>query len=215
MNHPQELAMLAQVAAGNQVLPLTQGQAMHRAFNAETADNSRPGTYAGVALATLFALERAGWKALPCEPSREVAVHFVRPWAKKVEGVDSPPDSTHSVAQTGERQVKDAWHSAREVSHLWAGTMLIYGTHLRQRLFPVMEDVLFTRLGMRKVLGVARTVQDWALTWQAPRSRERTQLLGPHPWLVPDDVPMLDIPWPDRPSPLLLEALETYSRRPR
>jgi hypothetical protein len=226
MNHPGELALLEQVATtGNETLQFYPGSGMHEDFVARTNRDSRAAAAAGGALATLYALECAGW-TLPHTPHKELVEHCVRFKAEWLLG-NGLVDSADIVM--GERQIKKAcWDGPQEVAHLWAAYYLAAGAHVSHALIPTRlvdsNSAILEYPYMRIVLGIARHVQDFAQSWVAPRSarirkgvrvEQPAQLLGSKPRLVPPDVPPLDIPWAEAPSPPLREALETFERRPR
>jgi hypothetical protein len=215
---PDDLGMLEHVRAGHETLPCAPDSRAGRGYVKSFQDSTKAGTYAGLALAALYALECAGWD-LPRQPSRDVVERFVRLWAQYV-------NETLPVRfPAGKRAVPQAcWGGPREVAHLWATEWLLTSPYLVQA-YPPPEGVLFNPVWLKKMLGVARRVQEFATLWVAPRSarvrkgvkvRKPAGLLGPRPLLVPDAVPAAPIIWaPNLRDPLLLKALESPRDRAR
>jgi hypothetical protein len=231
MHFPDDSAQLENIATGGN-FPFTPGTEFHLSWRASLAKANYAGYIAGAVLAMLYALERAGWD-LPREPkpSLTVAIHCAaaagmeidrarttpegRAWADREKARGAAVDRWPRLTTLG-----GCWRRMQSVAHLWAVPALhrwgLMGSHTADWRSMYSSDA-----GARVLLATAHSVQLFAQGWRDPM-HGTGGLLGPDPWLVPLDTPLLPPIWPEHPPcwpgcrrEWLVEALESYQRPKR
>lgn len=193
MHYPDDELMHRAAAGG--AAPVTVRRDSEREFQKRAV---RKGKVAGNVLAALYTLDASPWRIE--EPGLARAVHVAERMAY---------EDRHPGAPRGHTKIQACYDAMRPVAHLWAGFRLHWE-------FPVLphDQLMRTPEGIRTLLGIALGIQQWALMWKPVRSRRATPLLGPDPWLIPDDIPAMLLPWSQRPA-WLLKAANSYKRKNR
>jgi hypothetical protein len=166
-------------------------------------DRNIAGQVAGGVLLALYLMAMSPWKE--SAPSLSRAIAATEKMALRSRDPRLP---------RGHTKIEECFNAMRPVAHLWAADRLRVECRLNDEDRDLLDG---SGEGLRMLLGLARTLQDFALEWKPARTRETpSPLLGSSPWLVPEGVAPLCPQWTEASRPQwLVEASAKYKRRSR
>ncbi len=165
---------------------------------------AKRGIVAGDVLMVMYAMHAAPWE-LPA-PSFGRAIDVIKRFASDP-GMGAEYADGAKLPRS-DRIVRECISEFRSVAHLWGAFRLHQAFPLPTQLH---EDLLRSREGARALLGIARTLQEFGVSFVPQLANPPTSILDPaNIWRVPDTVPKFSLRWPADPPPWLIDTIQSY-----